>query len=163
MDPHVRVGLAVDADGSVHGVTSWLPVFGADGTVRGWTLDVMRRRQDGFRPVIEFLLASACLAFKEDGAEFVSLSGAPLARSDGDDAESDAIDKLLETLGAAMEPYYGFRSLHSFKAKFKPRYDPVYMSYRDEADLPRIGIALTRAYLPTASARDLVKMTVSKP
>lgn len=164
LDPHVRVGLAVDADGSVHGVTSWLPVFSADGTVHAWTLDVMRRRQDGFRPVIEFLLASACLAFKEDGASFVSLSGAPLARSEGADAgETDAIDKMLSTLGAAMEPYYGFRSLHSFKAKFKPRYDPVYMSYRDEADLPRIGIALTRAYLPTASAGDLVRLTVSKP
>ena len=45
--------------GSVHGVTSWLPVYGAGGAVRGWTLDVMRRRQDGFRPVVEFLIASA--------------------------------------------------------------------------------------------------------
>ena len=26
MDPEVRVGLAVDADGTVHGVTSWMPV-----------------------------------------------------------------------------------------------------------------------------------------
>ena len=68
-DPDVRVGLAVDAAGSVHGVTSWLPVHGPAGTVDGWTLDLMRRRgpedsDDGFRPVIEFLIASACLAFQ---------------------------------------------------------------------------------------------------
>lgn len=162
LDPHVRVGLAVDRDGTVHGVTSWLPVYGPAGVLRGWTLDVMRRRPDGFRPVIEFLIASACVSFKEEGAEFVSLSGAPLAHSDSQ-ADSEPIDKLLEALGAAMEPYYGFRSLHAFKAKFQPRHEPVFMSYRDEADLPRIGIALTRAYLPGVSASQLIRLTASKP
>ncbi|MFD3596585.1 bifunctional lysylphosphatidylglycerol flippase/synthetase MprF [Nocardia sp. NPDC058640] len=157
LDPAVRVGLAIDAQGSVHGITSWLPVYGPGDEIRGWTLDVMRRRPDGFRPVVEFLIASSCQAFKEEGAEIVSLSGAPLARSaDADDAEP--IDRLLEGLGAAMEPYYGFRSLHSFKAKFQPRHEPVYLCYRDEADLPRIGIALTKAYLPEVSAKDLIAL-----
>lgn len=157
LDPAVRVGLAVDAEGSVHGVTSWLPVHAPGGEIRGWTLDVMRRRPDGFRPVVEFLIASACQAFKEEGAEIVSLSGAPLARSAGTD-DAEPIDRLLEGLGAAMEPYYGFRSLHTFKAKFQPRHEPVYLCYRDEADLPRIGIALTKAYLPEVSAKDLMAL-----
>ena len=30
------------------------------------------------------------------------------------------------------------------------------MIFRDEADLPRIGIAITRAYLPTSGVRDLL-------
>ncbi|MGY0501651.1 bifunctional lysylphosphatidylglycerol flippase/synthetase MprF [Nocardia sp. FBN12] len=157
LDPAVRVGLAVDADGIVHGVTSWLPVYAPGDEIRGWTLDMMRRRPDGFRPVVEFLIASACRAFKEEGAEIVSLSGAPLARSAGTDG-AEPIDRLLEGLGAAMEPYYGFRSLHSFKAKFQPRHEPVYLCYRDEADLPRIGIALTKAYLPEVSAKDLIAL-----
>ncbi|MFF2084850.1 bifunctional lysylphosphatidylglycerol flippase/synthetase MprF [Nocardia sp. NPDC058176] len=160
LDPAVRVGLAVDAEGSVHGVTSWLPVYAPGGEIRGWTLDVMRRRPDGFRPVVEFLIASACQAFKEEGAEIVSLSGAPLARSAGTD-DAEPIDRLLEGLGAAMEPYYGFRSLHTFKAKFQPRHEPVYLCYRDEADLPRIGIALTKAYLPEVSAKDLMALGAS--
>ncbi|MFE1596486.1 bifunctional lysylphosphatidylglycerol flippase/synthetase MprF [Nocardia sp. NPDC058705] len=157
LDPAVRVGLAIDTEGSVHGITSWLPVYAAGGEIRGWTLDVMRRRPGGFRPVVEFLIASACQAFKEEGAEIVSLSGAPLARSAGTD-DAEPIDRLLEGLGAAMEPYYGFRSLHSFKAKFQPRHEPVYLCYRDEADLPRIGIALTKAYLPEVSAKDLMAL-----
>ncbi|MFE3546078.1 bifunctional lysylphosphatidylglycerol flippase/synthetase MprF [Nocardia sp. NPDC059177] len=157
LDPAVRVGLAIDADGSVHGVTSWLPVYAPGGEIRGWTLDVMRRRPDGFRPVIEFLIASAAQTFKEEGAEIVSLSGAPLARS-ADAGNAEPIDRLLDGLGAAMEPYYGFRSLHSFKAKFQPRHEPVYLCYRDEADLPRIGIALTKAYLPEVSAKDLMAL-----
>jgi phosphatidylglycerol lysyltransferase len=162
LDPAVRVGLAVDGAGSVHGVTSWLPVHAPGGRVRGWTLDVMRRRTDGFRPVMEFMIASACLALRELGAEFVSLSGAPLARGQQIAPDQlDQIDRVLDRLGGALEPFYGFRSLHAFKAKFSPRYEPIHMAFRDEADLPRIGLALTRAYLPDASPRQLLAATMS--
>ncbi|HEX5727788.1 DUF2156 domain-containing protein, partial [Microbacterium sp.] len=51
MDPEVRVALAVSANGDVDGFLSWLPVYGGDGKVRGWTLDLMRRRDGGFGPV----------------------------------------------------------------------------------------------------------------
>jgi lysylphosphatidylglycerol synthetase-like protein (DUF2156 family) len=161
MDPAVRVGLAVDGDGSVHGVTSWLPVFAPGGAVRGWTLDVTRRRSGGFRPVSEFLIASACLAFQAQGAQFVSLSGAPLARAEAVE-HGAAMDRLLDSLGAVMEPHYGFRSLHAFKSKFSPRYEPLYLAYRDEGDLARIGIALTRAYLPDATMRDLLRIGIGR-
>ncbi|MFD9958587.1 bifunctional lysylphosphatidylglycerol flippase/synthetase MprF [Amycolatopsis sp. NPDC058986] len=157
MDPATRVGLAVDADGVVHGVTSWLPVHIGGGQVGGWTLDVMRRRADGFRPAMEFLIASACLAFREEGARFVSLSGAPLAHSSRS-GPAHTVERALETLGALMEPYYGFRSLHAFKAKFQPRHEPLYLTFRDEADLPRIGLALQRAYLPKTGLLELAKM-----
>lgn len=72
LDPNVRVGIAIDEDGSLHGVTSWLPVYGRGGVVRGWTLDLMRRREGGFKPVMEFLLISSALTFKDEGAEFAS-------------------------------------------------------------------------------------------
>lgn len=155
LDPEVWVGLALDSEGSVHGVTSWLPVYGAGGTVVGWTLDLMRRRDGGFGPVMEFLIASAALAFKEQGAQFASLSGAPLVRSS--ETEPDPIERVLGALAVLLEPLYGFQSLHQFKAKFNPRTEPLYLLYRDEADLPRIGMALTRAYLPDASLRDLLR------
>ncbi|NMH91029.1 DUF2156 domain-containing protein [Pseudonocardia bannensis] len=157
LDPRVRVGLAQGADGTLQGVTSWLPVHGGDGRIRGWALDVMRRRQDGFRAVVEFLIASSCLAFQAEGAEFVSLSGAPLARTE-DEGPVAGLQRVLDGIGAAMEPLYGFRSLHTFKAKFRPRYVPMYLAYRDEGDLPRIGIALTRAYLPDTPVRELVRL-----
>ncbi|GAC66249.1 bifunctional lysylphosphatidylglycerol flippase/synthetase MprF [Gordonia soli] len=165
LDPEVRVALALDESGSVHGVLSWLPVYApADGSgtpvVRGWTLDVMRRRSDGFGPVIEYLIGSSALAFKDEGAQFLSLSGAPLARSD-DAAEAERMDRVLDSLGAAMEPFYGFRSLHAFKKKFNPRYEPVFLSFRDESDLPRIGLAISRAYLPDATPGQLVRLAAS--
>src|SRR4051794_21157592 len=162
LDPRVRVGLAIDSDGTVHGVTSWMPSYGTDnGSPTGWTLDVMRRAPDGFRSSMEFLIASACLAFREEGAAFVSLSGVPLAKAAPGDSAVDRgpLDAFLNKLGETLEPYYGFRSLQAFKGKFQPRHEPMYLVFPDEAALPRIGLALSRAYLPEAGLRDLVALT----
>lgn len=160
LDPEVRVGLAVDANGVLQGITSWLPVYGSGGVVQGWTLDVMRRRPEGFRPVMEFMIASACLVFKEQGALTVSLSGAPLARSDEDD-DVTPVEALLNQLGELLEPVYGFRSLHQFKTKFKPRYIPMYMVYPDGAALPRVAVSLTAAFLPGSGLRQYASVLSS--
>ncbi len=138
------------------------PVYGpGGGGVAGWTLDIMRRRTDGFGPVVEYLIASSAVAFKDEGAQFMSLSGAPLARTE--DFDPEPLDKLLDALGAALEPYYGFRSLHTFKKKFNPRYEPVYLAFRDESDLPRIGLAISRAYLPDATTGgQLLRLAASR-
>lgn len=157
-DPEVRCLLAVDGQ-VVHAVTSWLPVY-RNGRIAGWTLDFMRRRSTGFRAAMEFLIASAATSLKAEGYEFISLSGAPLARVPPDrqpDTPQAALpaagglDRLLDGLGSALEPVYGFRSLLAFKNKFHPRYLPVFMVYPDSAALPGIGNALTRAYLPGLS------------
>lgn len=154
LDPEVRVGIAVDAEGSLHGVTSWLPIYGGDGGVIGWTLDLMRRRDGGFGPVMEFLIASSAKTFSEEGYAYISLSGAPLVRPP--DGEDGPVEQVLDGIAELIEPLYGFTSLHRFKQKFNPRSEPLYLLYRDEGDLPRIGMALTRAYLPDASLRDLL-------
>ena len=161
LDPQVRVGLAVDADSTVHGVTSWMPVHpSGGGEPVGWTLDVMRKLSGGFRYSMEFLISSACLAFKEEGCQLVSLSGAPLAKAGAQDSAMDRgpLDSFLDRLGTRLEPYYGFRSLHAFKAKFQPRFEPLFLVFPDEAALPRIGMALSRAYLPDAGLRDIVTL-----
>ncbi len=161
LDDDVRVALAIDTAGTVQAVLSWLPVYRRDGEVRGWTLDVMRKRTGPeANNMIEFLIAKSALAFQEEGAEFASLSGAPLARAEAD-AGVYGIDRGLDMLGQALEPFYGFRSLHHFKTKFNPRYAPVFMCYRDEADLPRIGLAISRAYLPDATPRQLAALLQS--
>jgi lysylphosphatidylglycerol synthetase-like protein (DUF2156 family) len=151
MDPEVRLALAVSAKGDVDGFLSWLPVYGGDDAVRGWTLDLMRRRDGGFGPVMEFLIGSSAKHFSEEGAEVLSLSGAPLAHDYPPDA--GAIKSLSEWLANVLEPVYGFGSLHRFKEKFHPRYETMYLLFRDESDLTRIGAGLTRAFLPDATLR----------
>jgi lysylphosphatidylglycerol synthetase-like protein (DUF2156 family) len=149
-DPEVRIAVAVSPAGDVDGFLSWLPVFG-DGRVRGWTLDLMRRRDGGFGPVMEYLIGSSARQFSTEGAEVMSLSGAPLAHEYPPDA--GIIAALQERMASMLEPVYGFASLHRFKQKFHPRYETMYLLYRDEADLTRIGAALTRAFLPHATLR----------
>ena len=155
-DPEVRLALALAPNGDVDGFLSWLPVYGpgedgAQKVARGWTLDLMRRRDGGFGPVMEYLIGSSARLFSDEGAEIMSLSGAPLAH----DYPSDAgmIAALSDKLADALEPVYGFQSLHRFKEKFHPRYETMYLLFRDESDLTRIGGALTRAFLPDATLR----------
>lgn len=167
-DDEVLCCLAVDAAGTVHGVTSWLPVYD-DGRLVSRTLDVMRRGSEGFPGVMEFLIASAVLELRES-VEVISLSGSPLASRPGDQAggltdgtadeagEGDGAQagpenlvRILDLVGHALEPVYGFRSLAAFKSRFKPEYRALYLYYQDPLHLPAIGRALTRAYLPGLS------------
>ncbi|MEN2738598.1 phosphatidylglycerol lysyltransferase domain-containing protein [Microbacterium sp. X-17] len=152
-DPEVRMAIAISPRGDVDGFLSWLPIYAPGGRIRGWTLDLMRRREEGFGPVMEFLIGSSAMQFSEEGAEIMSLSGAPLSHTYPPGA--GVIADLSERLAESLEPVYGFRSLHRFKEKFQPRYQTMYLLYRDESDLTRIGAALTRAMLPTATLRQL--------
>ncbi|MFE7195184.1 bifunctional lysylphosphatidylglycerol flippase/synthetase MprF [Microbacterium oxydans] len=150
-DPEVRLALALAPNGDVDGFLTWLPVYGEGGVVRGWTLDLMRRREGGFGPVMEYLIGSSARQFADEGAQIMSLSGAPLAHDYPPDA--GMIAALSDRLAEALEPVYGFGSLHRFKQKFHPRYETMYLLFRDESDLTRIGGALTRAFLPDATLR----------
>lgn len=150
-DPNVRCLFAVDGTGRLHAVASFLPVA-RDGATVGWTLDFMRRRPDGIPGVMEFLIATAAREFQTDGAQFLSLSGAPLARVDREH-DLDPVQRVLDTVGRALEPVYGFRSLLNFKAKFQPVYEPLWMLYPSALALPGIASAIGRCYLPHLQAR----------
>ncbi len=157
-DPQVRLLLALDADERVLAVTSWLPVR-AEGATVGWTLDFMRRRPDAPPGVMEFLIATAAVDVRADGAALLSLSGAPLARKATDGAiEVQRLQRLLDGLARRLEPVYGFGSLLAFKAKFQPLYRPLYLAYPDPVALPAIGNALARAYLPALTPRALTRL-----
>lgn len=163
MDEDVLCCLAVDAQGLVYGVTSWLPVF-RDGKVISWTLDFMRRRGDGFPGVMEFLIASAVLELRGQ-VEVISLSGSPLAPEPEEPGTGDigrrgaeGLAGILDLVGHALEPVYGFRSLASFKSRFQPEYRTLYMYYQDPLQLPAMGRALSRAYLPGLSVRHSARL-----
>ncbi|WP_099333106.1 rhomboid family intramembrane serine protease [Actinomyces minihominis] len=167
-DPDVPILLAVDEGGKMHGATSWMPVY-EGGEIIGWTLDFMRRREDGFRPVMEYMIAQAALEAQRRGYRIVSLSGAPLAKAqtsdrgapEGEDVEgssSAALDFILEILGKGLEPVYGFRSLLQFKAKFKPAYEPVYLCLPDVGSLATVGLAIGHAYVPHMSIGETARL-----
>lgn len=161
-DPDVALLLAVDAQGRIQAVTSWMPSW-RNGVRTGWTLDFMRRRADGPNGMMEFVIAKAALQAKSDGIEELSLSGAPLAikpdaarPASAEPDEPTVMTTLLAWLAAVLEPAYGFASLFRFKSKFRPVYRTIYIAYGDPVELARIGVAVGRAYLPSASGRDVL-------
>lgn len=162
-DPSTRLLLAIDADERVHAVTSWMPVY-SHGELIGLTLDVMRRDDQGFRLAIDFLIGQAALLAQDEGLNFISLSGAPLAES-GQCEELDELSNshfafapVLDVMGNAMEPVYGFRSLLAYKKKFQVRFVPLYLAIPDIANAPLVGLAIARAYLPGMNASTAVNL-----
>lgn len=162
-DEEVLCCVAVDAEGQVQGVTSWLPVY-TDGRLVSWTLDFMRRRGDAFPGVMEFLIASAVQELR-NSVEVISLSGSPLAKDTarvadmaGGEAAAGGLAGILDVVGKALEPVYGFRSLATFKSRFKPDYRTLYLYYQDPLQLPAMGRALSRAYLPGLSVRQSARL-----
>ena len=155
--PETRILVAIDADSTIHAVTSWLPIY-RGGQVVGLTLDVMRRRASGWRPAIEFLIGRAALSAQEEGLEYLSLSGAPLTRSADD---TSAFGPLTDALAAIMEPLYGFTSLHAFKRKFKPRTQPLYLAVPEPASLATVGLAIAHAYVPHVSPAQTLSLVAS--
>ncbi|KFI52433.1 bifunctional lysylphosphatidylglycerol flippase/synthetase MprF [Bifidobacterium biavatii] len=173
-DPRVRILYAVDADGLVLGVTSWLPTW-RDARIVGWTLDFMRHRTDSPNGIMEFLIARMAERLRDEGladpasaAEFMSLSAAPLAgmNPDRDNVDADGradtgtamLQHALQIVADWMEPAYGFHSLFNFKRKFQPSEEPVYVCYPDPAVLPQLGLAVMRAYVPSVSAKQALAM-----
>ncbi|WEV41473.1 DUF2156 domain-containing protein [Bifidobacterium sp. ESL0682] len=99
-DDRVALLYAVDSNGKVLGVTSWLPTY-RGGRIIGWTLDFMRHRTDSPNGTMEFLIARMAERLRDQGLtdpanaiEFMSLSAAPLAGM-GEKAPA-AADKAVE-------------------------------------------------------------------
>ncbi|SDP54162.1 Lysylphosphatidylglycerol synthetase, C-terminal domain, DUF2156 family [Arthrobacter sp. ok909] len=83
--------------------------------------------------------------------------GAPGAGGQGD-AGPEGLAGILDVVGRALEPIYGFRSLATFKSRFKPDYRTLYLYYQDPLQLPAMGRALSRAYLPGLSVRQSARL-----
>lgn len=155
--PEVTLVLALDDAGTLHGVTSWLPVY-RDGTLVGLTLDFMRRKTDGFRSVVEYLIAETQVAAHDQGLEWISLSGAPLVSST---EPTTMLEQILARVSSYLEPLYGFKSLAAFKRKFHPQHQQWVLGYRDELALPSIALAVSKAYLPDLHTGDVVSIARS--
>jgi phosphatidylglycerol lysyltransferase len=146
-DPNVQVAVAIDREGRVQGFLDWLPMYAA----RGWVIDLMRRRSDAFPGVMEFLIGSSLLAFKEQGYQVASLAAAPLA--DQERGDGPPLQRALRVVFDHFDTFYNFQTLFAFKKKFQPRWQGVYLVYRSHGELPRIAVAILRAHMPELGPR----------
>lgn len=98
-----------------------------------WGIDVMCRRPDAAKGTMEHLIVHAVDLLRDEGAHALSLGPCPMA----DVTTPGALGGLFRFLyGSALgNQLFGFRNLHVFKLKFKPRWQPVYF-----AAAPKLGV-----------------------
>jgi phosphatidylglycerol lysyltransferase len=152
--------------GRVVAFTTWLPYL--DG--KAMILDLVRRRPDSPVGTMEVLILRALESFRDRGLKEASLNAIPLAlveRPATDETRAcesaDEASRLREALrwlydhGGAV---YEAKNLFRFKAKFAPRWEPMYLVYPESANLARIATTVGIAYLPNgvvATVRGLVR------
>jgi phosphatidylglycerol lysyltransferase len=141
-DPDITVGLAFGAGGRLEAFVSWLPVPAR----KGLTLDLMRRRPDSIYGVIEALIVRSIEVAAGRGIEEVSLGVAPRVIPAGE--TSGPLDRALRAMYWGLDRFQRSRTLHRFKAKFRPRWEDRYLAVPGASTLPEVLIALVLAHVP---------------
>ena len=108
------------------------------------TIDMMRQRTEVESGTIDFLFISIFQHFKKLGYDSFNLGLAALFGV-GEKPESPRLEKALKYLYQHMNQFYNFKSLHSFKEKFHPDWQPRYLIYPSRIALPDVIVALIRA------------------
>lgn len=115
----------------------------------GWLVEQFPRIPDAPNGTIELLLREAVHAVTADGAEYLTLGLAPLARRDiiPHDTEPKWLKVALRLTSAHGNRFYSFGGLEQFKAKFQPNsWEPVYAIQRAPAFSPRALYAIAGAF-----------------
>jgi phosphatidylglycerol lysyltransferase len=127
----------LDPSGSIQAFANVIPTYRSS----VGTFDLMRRNPDEHNPVMDFLFLSMIERFRNDGFKGMNLGLAPLSNIVGDSLADRALRALYERGGRA----FNFGGLHDFKKKWLPRWEPSYLVYRADTELPQIALAVSRA------------------
>jgi phosphatidylglycerol lysyltransferase len=119
---------------SARGVEAFCTVL--PGGPGAFGVDVMCRRPDAEPGAMELLLTRVLETLRDEGASTCSLGPCPMAGVplDGD---RPLLRRIVRALYASRlgNQVFGFRNLHRFKQKFRPRFEPVYF-----AAAPSLGV-----------------------
>jgi lysylphosphatidylglycerol synthetase-like protein (DUF2156 family) len=103
--------------------------------------DLMRRRPDAADGVMDLLFVALVDHFKTSGFEGMNLGFAPLSNISGSGVPALAL-RLLYSRGSSA---FNFQGLRAFKEKWKPNWQPRYLVYRSDLQLPALALAVARA------------------
>jgi len=115
----------------------------------GWLVEQFPRVPDAPNGTIELLLKEAVGSVIADGADYLTLGLAPLAKRDVivHDSEPAWLKLALRLTAAHGKRFYNFGGLERFKAKFQPdTWEPVYAIQRGSSVSPRALYAIARAF-----------------
>ncbi|MBI1758057.1 MAG: DUF2156 domain-containing protein [Actinobacteria bacterium] len=146
-----RIGDAADgdcvmvmahADGVLHGILNFVP-WGTDGL----SLDLMRRERTSDNGLNEFMIVKLIEAAPRLGVKRLSLNFAVFrsALERGERIGAGPVLRGWRRLLLFASRWFQIESLYRFNVKFRPCWEPRFISYPTTRDLPRIALAAMEA------------------
>jgi lysyl-tRNA synthetase class 2 len=129
-------------DGKLHGVLHFVP-WGPDGL----SLDLMRRDRAADNGLNEFMIAQLIQECPSLGINRVSLNFAVFrdAIERGEKIGAGPVLRAWRGLLMILSRWWQIESLYRFNVKFRPYWEPRFLSFPATRDIPRIAIAALEA------------------
>ncbi|MDG4864266.1 phosphatidylglycerol lysyltransferase domain-containing protein [Streptomyces sp. T-3] len=128
--------------GDLKAVIHFVP-WGKDGV----SLELMRRDRSADPGMNELLIVASLQAAPQLGIKHVSLNFAMFrsALARGEKLGAGPVLRFWRGLLVFLSRWFQIESLYKFNAKFRPRWEPRFVVFRNTRDLPRIGFAAMQA------------------
>jgi lysyl-tRNA synthetase, class II len=129
-------------DGALRGVLNFVP-WGHDGL----SLDLMRRDRSSDNGLNEFMIAKLIAAAPDLGVKRMSLNFAVFrsALERGERIGAGYFLRLWRGVLVFVSRWFQIESLYRFNVKFRPDWEPRFISFPTTRDLPRIAMAALEA------------------
>ncbi len=134
-----EIMLARGPDGEIAGFANIIPSY----RLPQGNFDMLRYRAEP-KAIADFLYVSLINYFREEGYQGMNLGLAPFSGLEDESGQSAAARamRLLYRRGSFL---FRYRGLREFKEKFGPVWEPRYLVYSGDLQLPGIALAVTRA------------------
>lgn len=132
------MAIVKDADGKILAFANIMPHPGDT-----WaTIDLMRYYREGTpNSIMEYLFLNLFLYFKDKGKKYFEMGMAPLSNV-GINSNSFVEEKIAYLVYKFGYKFYSFEGLRAYKEKFKPIWEPIYLSYPQKSWLLYTMIAI---------------------
>ncbi len=142
-------------DGALRGVLHFVP-WGADGL----SLDLMRRDRAADNGLNEYMIAKLVEHGPSLGVRRVSLNFAVFreALERGEKIGAGPVLRVWRSVLVFLSRWWQIESLYRFNVKFRPYWEPRFLSYPAARDIPRIAVAAMEAEAFLVRPRRLKRM-----
>ena len=124
--------------GTAQGYLHLVPCYG---TLRGYSLDQMRRHRETPNGLSEWMVARTTQELARRGVVRFSLNFAFLGALFREDTPLTFVQRLEVALARRLNPFFQIESLQWFNAKFSPMWSPRYIYSEPPLSFPRVALA----------------------
>ncbi|MCU1489250.1 MAG: hypothetical protein JWM85_655 [Acidimicrobiaceae bacterium] len=146
-DTGLLLAVAHAPDGRPVAFCQFVPgASGGTADAGGMSLDLMRgERGEHPNGLVDFVVVATIEELRARKVSTVALNFATMRAVLADDGDKGPVRWLQRQLLRRLSRVFQIESLWRFNAKYDPEWHPRYLAYECAADLPAVGLAITRA------------------